>query len=155
LVPYGSHLASSRGVLVYNVLHGEKHSSKEAAMTPAHPVLIVEDDAAIRAVLAETLLDDGYQVLTAENGAEALGALARVQPCLILLDLMLPVMDGFQFRATQRLMPSLATIPVVVLSAFPANVETVAELDAAAYLSKPVRLERLVATVERYCATAD
>ena len=124
-------------------------------MMPAHPVLIVEDDPAIRAVLAETLLDDGYQVLTAENGAEALGALAHVHPCLILLDLMLPVMDGFQFRVTQRLMPSLATIPVVVLSAFPANVETVAELDAAAYLSKPVRLERLVATVERYCTTAD
>lgn len=120
--------------------------------SPTVPVLIVDDDPAIRATLAEVLADEGYPTLTAPHGAEALTCLAQVQPCLILLDLMMPVMDGFQFRAVQRSRPHLAQIPVIVLSAFPATVETAAALDAAAYLRKPLRLDRLIETVDRYCA---
>jgi DNA-binding response OmpR family regulator len=120
-------------------------------MPSTMPVLIVEDDPMIRDVLAEALTDEGYRTLTALHGAEALSCLERVRPCLILLDLMMPVLDGFGFREIQRSRPQFASIPVVILSAFPANVETVATLDAAAYLSKPIDLDRLVATVERYC----
>jgi CheY-like chemotaxis protein len=122
-------------------------------MSPTAPVLIVDDDPAIRAVPAETLIDEGYRTLTGPYGAAALAALQDASPpCLIVLDLMMPVMDGFAFRAVQRRTPHLAPIPVVVLSAFPATVETAAELDVAAYLSKPVPLDQLVATVARSCA---
>lgn len=120
-------------------------------MPPTQPVLIVEDDPAIREALAEVLADEGYATLTAENGAEGLTCLEWVQPCLILLDLMMPVLDGFGFRDAQRAAPALADIPVIVLSAFPASIETLARLDATAYLSKPVNLNRLVEVVDRYC----
>ena len=110
-----------------------------------------DDDPAIRGVLAEVLTDEGYPAVVAPHGAAALDYLHHTPPCLILLDLMMPVMDGFQFRAVQRTIPHLAHIPVVVLSAFPASVETVATLDDAAYLRKPLRLDRLIELVERYC----
>jgi len=80
----------------------------------------------------------------------ALVCLEQTRPGLILLDLMMPVMDGFAFRAIQRELPPYASIPVIVLSAFAATVETAATLDAAAYLSKPIELDRLVAVVARY-----
>jgi CheY-like chemotaxis protein len=120
-------------------------------MPPTAPILIAEDDAAIREALAETLMDEGFQIVTAKNGAEAFVCLAQTRPCLILLDLMMPVLDGFAFRAAQLLTPQVAAIPVIVLSTFPASVETVATLDAVAYLSKPVQLDRLIEVVARYC----
>lgn len=120
---------------------------------PSKPVLIVDDDPAICEVLAEVLTEEGYLTITAGHGAAALACLEQEQPCLILLDLMMPVMDGFAFRAIQQATPQLASIPVVVLSAFPATVESAARLDAVAYLNKPVRLDRLVALVDRYCRT--
>jgi CheY-like chemotaxis protein len=120
-------------------------------MPLTQPVLIVEDDPSIREVMADLLADEGYTTLTAENGAEGLTCLGQVRPCLILLDLMLPVLDGVAFRAAQRAAPQWAVIPVIVLSAFPASVETATTLDAVAYLSKPVELDRLVEVVERYC----
>jgi hypothetical protein len=70
-------------------------------MSPIRPVLIVEDDAAIREVMAEALGDEGYLTLTAEHGAAALACLEQTRPCLILLDLIMPVLDGFAFRAVQ------------------------------------------------------
>jgi CheY-like chemotaxis protein len=121
------------------------------ASSLAMSVLIVDDDPAIRDVLTELLTDEGYAAIAAPHGADALASLEQIRPCLILLDLMMPVMDGFAFRAVQRSDPQLAEIPVIVLSAFPASIEAAAELDAAAYLRKPVRLDRLLATVERYC----
>lgn len=122
---------------------------------PARPVLIVEDDPSIRDVLQEVLTDEGYPTVIASHGAAALVCLEQTRPCLILLDLMMPVMDGFTFRALQRATPQFASIPVIVLSAFVATVETAATLDAAAYLNKPIDLDRLVAAVARYCAVAD
>src|SRR5262245_34872901 len=81
-------------------------------------VLIVDDDYDIRATLHEILSDEGYDVASSANGFEALQALrSGTAPCLILLDLMMPVMDGWQFRAQQLSDPTLASIPVVVLSA--------------------------------------
>jgi CheY-like chemotaxis protein len=78
-------------------------------MPPALPVLIVEDDASIRDVLADVLADEGYPTLMAEHGADALTCLEQTRPCLILLDLMMPVLDGFGVRAIQRATPHLAT----------------------------------------------
>jgi CheY-like chemotaxis protein len=72
-----------------------------------------------------------------------------MQPCVILLDLMMPVMDGWQFRREQVRSPELAEIPVIVVSA--AGRDRIAEIDADAYLTKPVDLEQLLERVSHYC----
>ncbi len=93
---------------------------------------------------------EGYQVEVAANGRQALERLtAGMQPCVILLDLMMPVMDGWQFRREQVRSPELAEIPVIVVSA--AGRDRIAEIDANAYLTKPVDLEQLLERVSHYC----
>jgi CheY-like chemotaxis protein len=117
-------------------------------------VLIVDDDPAIRHTLQELLVEEGYQVSAAGNGKEAL-ALLRQSPALpsvILLDLRMPVMDGRAFRLHQNADPRLAPIPVVVLTADAGMARQVADLDVAAALTKPLRLEVLLSTVARYCS---
>lgn len=81
------------------------------------PVLVVEDDEEARAIVSHALEKEGLAVLQAENGAVALEQIARREPCLILLDLMMPVMDGFQFIAELRQNPAWGRIPVVVMTA--------------------------------------
>jgi CheY-like chemotaxis protein len=112
-------------------------------------VLVVEDDEDIREILAALLREFGYGVIVAKNGEEALQKLrsGTFRPCVILLDLWMPVMNGWQFREEQRKDSSLAAIPVVALSA---DGETRA-FDAAAHLSKPVQFNPLVSTIERFC----
>ena len=118
-------------------------------------ILLVEDDLAIRDALAEVLEALGYSVRCAGNGAEALEILAAAAeelPTLIVLDLMMPVMDGFAFREAARRVPRLADIPVMVVSASDVtSVPRLAELDAAAFLAKPFELERFVEEVHRLC----
>jgi CheY-like chemotaxis protein len=120
-----------------------------------HPVLVVEDDVDIRATVCEALEDHGYRAVPAANGVEALNYLRSGQdrPCLILLDLMMPVMDGQGFRAVQRADESLASIPVVVISAYRDVQQYAEELDAEC-LQKPVRLETLLETARKYCDNA-
>ena len=114
-------------------------------------VLVVEDDPDIRA-LEHTMLEcSGYEVDTAANGAEALDALERVRPCVILLDLMMPVMDGLTFLK-ERQRRAAGDTPVVCVSA--AGPELVAEalrLGASECLHKPADVEDICALVERYC----
>lgn len=120
---------------------------------PAHVVFVVEDDAAVREAICEVLEDHGYMSRGAANGREALEQLhfAPAKPCLILLDIMMPVMDGREFRALQRSDPHVGDVPVVVLSAH-ANVdETARSMDVAAALRKPVRLDALLELVRRFC----
>ncbi len=110
-------------------------------------ILLVEDDDALREALAEVLADEGYGVDAAANGQEALDRLDRSRPVpdLILLDLVMPVMDGWTFRDAQRRDPRLARIPTVVLSAsFPPDSPRMRSLNAEAVLSKPVSIDRLV-----------
>ena len=115
-------------------------------------VMIVEDDIDVRESLADVLEDSDYRPLGVANGKEALERLRATpgKPCLILLDIMMPVMDGWQFRAIQRSDPELAGIPVVVLTAH-VDLKQADALGAAACLKKPVRLDALLATVERFC----
>lgn len=117
------------------------------------PILVVEDNLEIREVLEAVLRSEGHQVLTAANGADALALLhgARRLPCLILLDLMMPVMDGYQFRDAQRRDARLAEIPVVLLTADGRAPEKGARLEVAGYLRKPVDLDTLVDAVARFC----
>jgi CheY-like chemotaxis protein len=115
-------------------------------------VCVVDDDPDIREVLGDVLEGEGYGVVTAENGAVALERLrSGKRPCLILLDLMMPVMDGWQFEEQRAKDAALSRIPVVILSgAGRARLDTAAR-NAAGALTKPVPLGQLLDTVARYC----
>jgi CheY-like chemotaxis protein len=115
-------------------------------------ILLVEDDADIRQDLAELLRDEGYSVMTASNGAEALGQLrGGMRPRLILLDLMMPVMNGWEFRVEQLKDPELASIPVVLLSGAADVHHNASTLRVYDFLTKPIQLDRLFKTLERAC----
>jgi len=118
-----------------------------------HIILIVDDDDDVRNTLGELLADEGYTVLTAVHGLDALAKLRRdgqPKPCLILLDLMMPVMTGAEFYAEQQRDPHLAPIPVVVISA-DGNVRQKAAACGGAYLAKPLRIETVLDAIERHC----
>jgi CheY-like chemotaxis protein len=117
-------------------------------------ILIVEDEHDIRAVLTEILEDEGYSVASVPNGLEALAFLRQHHPRLILLDLGMPVMTGWEFREQQRCDPALADIPVIVMSATPHLNRTAAALQAADCLDKPIELNALLGMVEHYCPNA-
>lgn len=113
-------------------------------------VLIVEDDVDTREMLARFLELEGFHVEMAANGRQALERLeAGADASVIVLDLMMPVMDGWQFRREQIRRASLAKIPVIVVSA--AGHERIEKIDADAFLSKPVDLEELLARIGEYC----
>lgn len=118
-------------------------------------VLVVEDDPDVREAIVEVLEDNRYHPIAAGNGQEGLRALreAASKPCLILLDLMMPVLDGWGFRAAQKGDAELGSIPVVVLTAHASAQQTAQEMEAAGFLKKPVRLEALLDIVQRYCGS--
>lgn len=115
-------------------------------------VLVVDDDQDIRETIALVLESAGYQVTSASNGAEALSVLRGGSnlPCLVLLDLMMPVMDGREFRRAQKQDAAVANIPVVVLSGDSRIESKAAELGADAYLRKPVGIDDLLDVVARH-----
>jgi CheY-like chemotaxis protein len=122
-----------------------------APQTVGHcPVLIVEDDADLREMMAQLLSLEGYEAMAVANGREALDYLhAGRHPDIILLDLMMPVMDGWEFRRRQRADPALADVPVVVLSALdPTRSE---DVRANAVLKKPLDFDRLLQLVRTFC----
>jgi CheY-like chemotaxis protein len=115
-------------------------------------VLIVEDDYDIREVLTEVLLVQGYRAVGAAHGREALDLLReRCRPRLVLLDLMMPVMSGWQFADEKRADPSLASIPVVVVSADGDLKNKAESIGADGWLRKPVEIDALLEVLRRYC----
>ena len=126
-----------------------------AARPIAPTILIIEDEPSTRTLLALTLQAEGYAVRTAANGIDALADLhSQALPQLILLDLMMPVMDGWEFRAQQKTDPRLADIPVVIVSAAEEVGQKAVALRAAGYLQKPVDPNHLLFTVRRLCGAA-
>jgi CheY-like chemotaxis protein len=118
----------------------------------AGTVLVVEDDSDIRDELADVIEDSNYRTIRAANGAVALQKLrGGPRPCVILLDLMMPVMDGHEFLAEQQSDAALKEIPVVVLSAHLDGAHGGAQMSAAAFLKKPIDLAELLSTIERFC----
>jgi CheY-like chemotaxis protein len=121
----------------------------------AFTILIVEDDADLRDTLAEVLRLRGYQVVAKPNGREAMVHLqAHALPCLILLDLMMPIMDGWDFRRALMSDPALRNIPTILLSGADDLQREGLGLRAVAYLRKPVSLADVLSTIER-CAGED
>jgi CheY-like chemotaxis protein len=115
-------------------------------------VLLVEDDVELRRDLAFLLQRQGYSVVTAANGVDALAKLGEhTPPSVIVLDLMMPVMDGWALRAELLRRPVLAQVPVVLLSGDADVAREGAELRAADCLTKPVDLLRLYGLVAKYC----
>jgi CheY-like chemotaxis protein len=122
-------------------------------------VLIVEDDAALREALSDALSDEGFSVAAAADGLEALELLllaANPNPSVILLDLTMPRMNGWQFRAAQQTDDRISAIPVVVLSAAPHLAEEAESLGLpqGSCIRKPVPLDNLLAIVTRYCESS-
>ena len=115
-------------------------------------VLVIEDEEDIRDTIAEILDGAGMRVVTAGDGRQAMEWLrtVRIKPRVILLDLMMPVMDGWNFRAEQLANPALAAIPVVVLSAATDLSRHAGELHVAEFLHKPIDLSRLLSAIERH-----
>ena len=119
-------------------------------------VFIVEDDVDTREMIGRFLELEGFAIETAANGRQALDRLgAGARACVILLDLMMPVMDGWEFRRQQSSHAAFANIPVIVFSA--AGRERMRQIDANDYLAKPVDLDELLQRVSRFCVrgTAD
>ncbi len=108
-------------------------------------ILLVEDDPDVRDAVADILEEHGYRVVTANNGEEALKHLQqeKLRPSIVLLDLMMPVMDGWQFREIQKNDPAISDIPVIALTA---HLE-LRSVDAVAHLRKPLALDLLLETV--------
>jgi CheY-like chemotaxis protein len=114
-------------------------------------VLVVDDDPDVRVMLETYLELEGFDVLTASNGLDALQRLRDVRPSVILLDLMMPVMDGVEFRRQQQGQPVLRDIPVVCLSARHDAQQTASRLGVTDCLAKPLDLQALISVVRRHC----
>lgn len=126
-------------------LESRNHSSRD--------VLVVDDDADIRRSMVSALKAEGYRAISASNGVQALELLRvlATPPAVILLDLMMPVMDGWEFRTEQQRDPLLSTIPVVVFSAHDNLPEEASRIAASGYLTKPFRLQDLLDTIRKFC----
>jgi CheY-like chemotaxis protein len=115
-------------------------------------VLIVDDDPAIREAVCELLADEGHRAIGVANGQEALDLLrSGGRPGMILLDLMMPVMDGMSFRAKQLEDPVLGAIPVAVITA--SDRRAAASMNVEAVLPKPLDIDELLRTIQRLCAS--
>jgi CheY-like chemotaxis protein len=116
-------------------------------------ILLIEDEPDMREDLAFLLADEGYRVRTAAHGAEALALLeGGARPAVILLDLMMPVMDGWETRARLRTTPALSNIPIVILSGVANDEKEIAALAVAAYVTKPINVSRLCDVIDRTLA---
>ena len=109
-------------------------------------VLVVEDEPLVRALVTMAFEAEGYEVDTAADGAEALAKACQRPPQAIVLDLMMPVMNGWDFLDAWQCQPASQAVPVVVVSAG-GRQEEQAPVDVQAYLTKPFNIDRLVATV--------
>jgi CheY-like chemotaxis protein len=129
------------------------HRAKERTVpTHSSPVLVIDDDPDIRDTMRFVLEGSGHPVVTAANGAEALDRLRQgTVPCLILLDLMMPIMNGWEFCAEQKRSAEFSAIPVIILTGAGRAAEEAAALGVTGYLEKPVELATLLATIRRYC----
>ncbi len=119
-------------------------------------ILIVEDDDAIRGLVSEVLREDGYHVREATNGVEALETVRHITPDLIVLDLMMPIMNGWTFLEECRRTESCSQVPVVVTSAshdLPRTADRLRAMGVRTCLAKPFDVDGLLALVERYAPT--
>lgn len=117
-------------------------------------ILVVEDDPDLLDAMSGALESEGFEVGRARHGLDALGQLrSGLRPRVILLDLMMPIMNGWQFRHEQRQDSELSRIPVVVVSARTDSAQHAAWLEADDYIQKPISLDALLETIQKYCGS--
>ena len=119
---------------------------------PERPILIIDDDPAIRATVAEILESEGYSVATAINGADGLQSLDRIDPALVLLDMRMPILDGWGFA--RALQSRGIQIPILVMTAAQDARRWAHEINAEGYVAKPFDLIDLLDTVGRFFPAA-
>jgi CheY-like chemotaxis protein len=123
----------------------------DETMGGPQPVLIVDDDEPTREALSELLAMEGYEVVSAANGRDALRLLRELQPCVILLDYAMPVMDGRAFREAQKADSRWADIPVILITAHHLTAFAERSIDALGVLQKPINFDALEPLLERAC----
>ncbi|HEY1014942.1 MAG TPA: response regulator [Herpetosiphonaceae bacterium] len=117
-------------------------------MTEEHPILVIDDDPAILDTVAEMLEFEGYAVQVAANGAEGLAAVERLRPALVLLDMRMPVLDGWGFAS--RLRERGIELPVVVMTAAQDAQRWASDIAATGYLAKPFEYQELLSAVRAH-----
>ncbi len=121
-------------------------------MSGSRRLLVVEDDASIREMIEMILASEGYDVVTARDGAEALAMLSRERPDLILLDMKMPRMDGWEFARHYAVLPDPKP-PIVVITAAQDTARRAAEIGANGYLAKPFGIDDLLRVIaDHLCA---
>ena len=131
--------------------HGMLRLCGTESTPPPDPVLVVDDDRLLLQAITIGLESHGYRTVTACNGTEALDVMRRENPCLVLLDLEMPDLNGWQFREQLRADARLAAVPVVLLSSRTDADRQARTMDLAAGLQKPIDLDVLYATVTAQC----
>ena len=126
--------------------------AKEMGSTAPAKILAVDDDPSILDLMTDILVGEGYDVLPAQNGAEALRVLDKDRPCVVLLDMRMPTLDGWGFASAMR--DRGLRYPVVVVTAAENARAWAQEIGADAYLAKPFQLKDLLRVVERFCRPA-
>jgi CheY-like chemotaxis protein len=125
--------------------------ARREPMMPKKTIMVVDDDADVRDAVTDLLEGHGYAVIPASNGQEALDELkAGEKPSLILLDVMMPIMDGQAFSAEQQADPELSDIPVVAFTAFGAALDKMKDMKVSARIEKPVQADELLDSVDRW-----
>jgi two-component system, chemotaxis family, chemotaxis protein CheY len=115
---------------------------------PERPILVIDDDPAIRTTVAEILMSEGYNVATAINGADGLQSIERIDPALVLLDMRMPILDGWGFA--RALQSRGVQIPILVMTAAQDARRWAHEIDAQGYVAKPFDLIDLLDAVGRF-----
>ena len=128
----------------YGILTGDREPRVEPY------VLVVDDDPAIRGLLADALRDEGYSVDLAAHGREALDAMRARRPATVVLDLMMPVMDGFMFMEACLSEQLCEGVPIVVISAVQDAIQRIHEVPVHACIAKPFDLDDLIRTVSQF-----
>lgn len=125
-------------------------SGNTKTKTCMNKVLVVDDNIDIRLLLKKRLETEGYQVSTAENGLEAKEAILSNPPCVVILDLMMPIMDGWQFLEWKKEQDKpVADLPVIVVSAVSSNIKAPEGIKG--FLKKPVCVTHMLDYIQTYC----
>ena len=125
------------------------NGANDLSSADQRPILVVDDDAVILNVVEDILIDAGYAVTLATNGAEALACIDRCPPRLILLDMKMPVMDGWTFAASYQEQP-YPHAPIIVMTAAQDSRSRAAEIGADGYIAKPFDIDDLLTVVQRH-----
>ena len=114
-------------------------------------ILVVDDDASSLELMEAMLVPNGYEIITANDGSKAVAIIVEQKPDLILLDIMMPGLDGYSTLAKIKENKTISKIPVVMLTAmgYQLNKELALQIGAVGYITKPVDLAELLKTISR------